>query len=103
MHRIPKGLLAGGKFSGSHSTVIKEAEPLLKLWKSIPEVTKIAIGIITTHRPGRFRVKYSLERHAIRAQVRGVSAVQIFYLYGTNLSNLVKVLERIWRKNETES
>ncbi len=88
-----KGVLRGVKFSGSHQTYIEAARPYLIFWKTLPAITKIAIGIIEPCPPGQIHVKYQLFDHAIRARVRGQAAVQTFWIYGRNLTALQIQLE----------
>ncbi len=88
-----KGVLRGVKFSGSHQTYIEAARAYLILWKTLPSISKIAIGIIEPCPPGQVHVKYQLFDHAIRARVRGQAAVQTFWIYGRNLTALLQQLE----------
>jgi hypothetical protein len=56
---------------------------------------KIALGVISPCSTGKRHIKFVLEKTAIRAQVRGVNAVQRFYLYGPNLKKLQEDLKAI--------
>lgn len=88
-----KGLLRGAKFSGTHTTVIPDAIDLLTTLKRLGEVTKISVGLITPCKVAEPRVKVKLESHALKLQVRGRNAVQVFYVYGSDLPAVVKVIE----------
>ncbi len=89
---MKKGLLRGEKFSRSHSTVIPDALEFLACAKSIESVSKISIGLITPCSAGPVRIKIKTDQHALRIQVRGKSAVQTFYLYGSDLEAIRTVL-----------
>jgi hypothetical protein len=82
---MKKGLLRGSKFSRSHSTVIPDAEEFVALAKTVDLVSKISIGLITPCAAGPVRIKIKEDQRALRVQVRGRSAVQTFYLYGSDL------------------
>ena len=77
---------SGGKYTGSHTTVIGEALPLLKLVERHEDIKKISIGVIkNTGRPGsplRFSVRI-LENdiHGFRVTVSKGGVRQIFRLY----------------------
>jgi hypothetical protein len=88
-----KGLLRGCKFNRTHQTYIEAAIPYITAWKTLPDVTKVALGIIEPCGPGQMRVKYQLFDHAIRARIRGQTAIQTFWIYGKNLTELFRLLE----------
>ena len=93
-----KGLLRGAKFSGVHTTVIPDAVDLLTLLKRSEKVTKISVGVITPCKVAKPRVKVKLESHALKLQVRGRNAVQIFYIYGTDLPAVGEFITGKWRE-----
>jgi hypothetical protein len=84
-----KGLLRGGKFSMTHSTVIEAAEQFLMGAKRLDSISKISVGIIKPC------IKFVMEQHAIRAQVRGVRYVQTFYIYGSDLNRALSDLQSV--------
>ena len=90
-----KGLLRGAKIGRSHTTVIGDAKDMIVAWKSLPSVTKISLGMIepTKVRTGPRRVKFAIIGRAVRAQVRGVSAIQTLWVYGNDLEIVLKELQ----------
>lgn len=82
-------------FNHRHFTVIGAAETFLLKAKRFDSVSKIALGIITPCSPGKSHIKFIPESTAIRVQIRGVSAVQTFYLYGSDLDKLLKDIKTI--------
>ncbi len=78
-----KGLLKGPKFSGNHSTVIDCAIPAVNAAKESAHITKIGLGVITPLRPGTPHLKLSPVSGGLKMQVRGINAVQLFWLYTT--------------------
>ena len=95
MAATKKGLFAGGKFNHRHFTVIEAAETFLLKAKQLDSVSKIVLGVISPCSPGKRRIKFIPENTAIRAQIRGVGAVQTFYLYGPDLDKLLKDIKAI--------
>lgn len=90
-----KGLLRGGKFSMTHSTVIEAAEQFLMGAKRLNSISKISVGIIKPCASGPRSIKFVMEQHAIRAQVRGVRYVQTFYIYGPDLNKAMSDLQSV--------
>lgn len=85
-HITTKKHRSGGKYTGSHTTVIGEAIPLLKLVEEAEEVKKISIGLIkNTGRPGSpLRISArALDQgiHGLRVTVNKGGVHQIFRLY----------------------
>jgi hypothetical protein len=87
-----KKLMRGAKFNRTHQTYIDAAVPYIKAWKANPNITKISMGVIVPSGAGQVRVKYQLYPHAIKATVRGQTAVQTFWLYGSDLQNVLASL-----------
>ncbi len=90
-----KGLLRGGKFSMTHSTVIEAAERFLLEAKKLDSVSKISVGIIKPCPSGPRNLKLVMEEHAIRVQIRGGHSVQTFYIYGRDLNQAQSDLESV--------
>ena len=92
-----KGLLAGGKFNGRHSTVIPDAEVAIKAAKSCKYVTKIALGIITpTTKSSQPRLKFTPVSGGLKMQVRGGHAVQIIWVYTTEPEKTIAEITEKW-------
>lgn len=77
---------SGGKYTGSHTTVIGESIPLLKLVEAHDDIKKISIGVIkNAGRPGsplRVSVR-ALEQdvHGVRVTVSKGGVHQMFRMY----------------------
>lgn len=75
------GHLSGGKFTGSHTTVIPAAEKLLRIVEKMPEVKKIVLGVIKNVKctPG---VKVVEESPGfLLVTIRGNSSIQQIRIY----------------------
>ena len=76
------GKFAGGKFAGSHTTVIEPAEKTIRNIERIAEVTKITLSKID--KAGGFaplRIKATEVPAGFRLSVRGGTFVQEVYIY----------------------
>jgi hypothetical protein len=91
-----KGLLKGAKFNGRHSTVIPSAIPAVEAAKACAHVTKIALGIITPTKSGEERLKFTKASGALKMQVRGTHAVQLFWLYTNRPDEVIAEITRQW-------
>jgi hypothetical protein len=91
-----KGLLKGAKFNGRHSTVIPSAITAVEAAKASPHVTKIGLGIITPTKNGEERLKFTKASGALKMQVRGTNAVQLFWLYTNRPDDVIEEITRQW-------
>ena len=95
MHR--NGLLKGQKFNGRHTTVIEAAMPFVEMLRDAPNVEKIALGIIkpanSGGRGGKTRIKATALLGAVRIIFRGGNSIQQFYVFGTDLQEIVRLVE----------
>ncbi len=91
-----KGLLRGPKFNGRHSTVIPSAIPVIEAARDCEHVTKIALGVITPIKAGREHLKFNPVSGGLKMQVRGVHAVQIFWLYTTQPERAIEEITKQW-------
>ncbi len=84
---------SGKKKSKAHSTLIKDAVPVVQLAQRLSEVSKISCGVIT---PTRSReetwLKIAHEAACLRITVHGQASVQILRLYCKQLDLLEKEL-----------
>jgi hypothetical protein len=92
-----KGLLRGPKFNGKHSTVIATAVRAVEAAKDCRDVTKIALGVITPLRAGQPHLKFTPMSGGLKMQVRGATAVQIFWLYTTRPEEVIREIEGKWQ------
>jgi hypothetical protein len=95
-----KGLLKGPKFNGKHSTVIPSAIPAVEAARDCPHVTKIALGVITPIKSGEEHLKFMPVSGGLKMQVRGVHAIQIFWLYTTRAQDVIDEVTRKWDSRE---
>lgn len=91
-----KGLLGGGKVSGSHSTVIDEAVPLIEMAKRLGSVKKIVLGVIDPARVGPRRLKIVQVPAGMRLTARGVHAAQKLFIYTDEFEAVETVLRATW-------
>jgi hypothetical protein len=91
-----KGLLRGAKFNGRHSTVIDSAIPAVEAARDCPHVTKIALGVITPSKAAEVRLKFTKASGALKMQVRGANAIQIFWLYTSKPDEVIEEITRRW-------
>jgi len=93
-----KGLLKGAKFNGRHSTVIPSAVPAVEAAKACAYVTKIGLGLITPAKNGEERLKFTKASGALKMQVRGTHAVQLFWLYTNRPDEVIAEITRQWEE-----
>jgi hypothetical protein len=96
-HNTPKGLLKGAKLTRSHTTVIEAAIPAVNAAKESASVSKIVIGIITPTKTGQSHIKFTPIRAGLRMQVRGNSAVQIFFVYTNRPDDVIRKITQKWQ------
>lgn len=91
-----RGLLKGAKFNGRHSTVIPSAIPAVEAAKASPHVTKIALGVITPAKAAEEHLKFTKASGALKMQVRGTHAVQVFWVYTNQPDAVIEEITRQW-------
>ena len=91
-----RGLLQGAKFNGRHSTVIPDAIPAVEAARDCPHVTNIALGVITPLHKGKEHLKLTPASGALKMQVRGANAVQVFWLYTTDAEAAMAEIMKKW-------
>ncbi len=77
----------GGKFTGSHTTVITVAGEIADIAERYSGVTKIALGFIKAGLPpskGVKRLKITLDEGSLLVTVRGSTAQQELRIYATD-------------------
>jgi|SRR5882762_1334649 len=95
-HNTPKGLLKGSKLTRSHTTVIESAIPAVSAAKESPRVSKIVIGVIKPTKTGQPHIKFTPIQAGLRMQVRGNSAVQIFFVYTDRPDEVMREITEKW-------
>jgi len=93
-----RGLLKGAKFNGRHSTVIPSAIPAVEAAKACEHVTKIGLGIITPTKTSDEHLKFTKASGALKMQVRGVHAVQLFWIYTNKPDEVIAEITRRWEE-----
>ena len=82
MARHKRGLLAGPKINGRHSSVIAAARPFVLAGKLLPEVTRVVIGPITKRAgDGPRRLIFKAVPAGLKVKVIGGKMAQEFYVY----------------------
>jgi len=97
-HNTPKGLLKGSKVTRSHTTVIEAAIPAVNAAKESAHVSKIVIGIIKATKTGQPHIKFTPIQAGLRMQVRGNSAVQIFFVYTDRPDDVMREITEKWEE-----
>jgi len=93
---------AGGKFTGSHTTAIEPAVPLLKVLGKSDLVTKIALGFIKNKaKKAKGQAKYKIHEHkngssGIKLVVNGPGTVQEIHVYTNNRAAVEALIEETW-------
>ena len=85
---------AGGKFAGSHSTLIDAAVVVADTAAARPEVSKIVLGFIIGGKKNRRpRVKITPIQAGLRVVVCGNIAIQEMYVYTSDPPLTQKAIE----------
>jgi len=96
---------AGGKYTGSHTTVIPAAATVCDIVNGCPHVTKISLGFITanlTSLRGKKRVKMSpYENGSMLLRVRDNTAIQEVRVFSENIHKTMDWIESNLHKKGT--
>ena len=76
--------------------MIPSAIPAVEAARDSEHVTKIALGVITPIKTGVEHLKFSEVSGGLKMQVRGVHAIQVFWLYTTHPDDVIVEIERKW-------
>jgi hypothetical protein len=66
--------------------------------KESPRVSKIVIGVIKPTKTGQSHIKFTPIPAGLRMQVRGNSAVQIFYVYTDRPNDVMTEITKKWEE-----
>ncbi len=98
---------AGGKFTGSHTTVIEPAETLIKVLNSSDLVSKISLGFIKNKagKGGSGQARYKLHENGsgLKLVVSGAGTIQEFYIYTNNLTQVKALIGDNWNSKGKKS
>lgn len=74
--------MAGGKVTGSHSTVIDAARKVVMVAQGDGNVSKIVLGFVTPRLPvGKHAVKFLPITGGVKVTIRGTNSKQELYIY----------------------
>ena len=90
--------LAGKKVAKGHSTIIGEADKLVKFLYKHPLVDKIVTGEIKHIEHGPRRIKIMPIEAGLKLTIRGVNARQFIFVYSQEKAVVGQEIERFWRK-----
>jgi len=90
--------IAGKKVAKGHSTIIDEADKLLKFLYQHPLVAKIVTGEIKHIEHGPRRIKIMPIEAGLKLTIRGVNARQFIFVYGLEQDIIKQEIERFWQK-----
>ena len=76
--------------------MIPDAIPAVEAARDCVHVTKIALGVITPIKTSKELLKFSEVSGGLKMQVRGVHAIQVFWLYTTRPEDVVEELQKKW-------
>src|ERR1700690_2028750 len=91
-----KGLLKGAKFNGRQPALSASAIPAVEAAKVCPFVTKIELGVIPPSKAGEERLKFTKASGALKMQVRGTNAVQLFWVYTNRPDEVIAEITSKW-------
>ncbi len=94
---MKKGHRAGGKYAGSHTTVIPAAALLTDVASRLPEVTKISLGFVTSGLRsvgGLRRAKVTERGGNLLVSVRDNTSLQQVVIYSADLQATKRALYR---------
>lgn len=90
--------IAGKKVAKGHSTIIDEAEKLLKFLYKHPLVDKIVTSEIKSIEHGPRRIKITKIEAGLKLMIRGINARQLVFVYTTQPEITAKQIEEFWQK-----
>lgn len=88
------GHRSGGKFTGSHTTLIDATEKIVDRASELPEVTKIVLGIIKQIGNGKRNVKFTDIPAGLKLNIRGNTTIQEVFIYSSNPIKTKKELQK---------
>ncbi|MFA5124585.1 MAG: hypothetical protein WC473_02015 [Patescibacteria group bacterium] len=95
--------IAGKKVASGHSTVIDEADKLVKFLYRQSLVTKIVTGEIKSIEHGPRRIKITAIEAGLKLMVRGINARQFLFVYTAKPGIIAKQIEEFWQKKNRSS
>ncbi len=90
--------IAGKKVAKGHSTIIDEADKLMKFLYKHPLVEKIVTGEIKSIEHGPRRLKITPIEAGLKLMIRGINARQILFVYTPEPAIIKEQIEEFWQK-----
>lgn len=90
--------IAGKKVAKGHSTIIDEAEKLVKFLYGHPLVEKIVTAEIKSIEHGPRRIKIMPIENGLKLMVRGINARQFLFVYTAEPELIARQIEEFWHK-----
>lgn len=84
---------AGGKFTGSHTTIIDVAEVVVDAAAKQNEVTKIVLGVIEVASSKMIRLKIQPVQAGLKVVVYGRISLQTIFVYTTDPEKTKRAIE----------
>lgn len=86
----------GGKISGSHTTLIETAEPVVNTAIKLKEVSKICLSVITVSKSKK-RLKFKPILSGWEVIVYGPKALQTLYIYTSDAEKTKLAIEKVFK------
>lgn len=86
---------SGGKYTGTHTTLIPVAIIVCDIAERCPDVTRISPGFIKAGLPsvqGKHRLKITKESGGLRLSIRDNTTHQIVHVYAENVEVAIKAI-----------
>lgn len=83
---------AGGKFTGSHGSIIEAAEAPVDAAARLFEVSKIALGRIERVVVKKQRLKFKETPAGLEVAVYGQACVQTIHVYTTDREKVIRIM-----------
>ncbi|MBD3238488.1 MAG: hypothetical protein GF332_02525 [Candidatus Moranbacteria bacterium] len=84
---------AGSKISKKHTTLIPEAEPVIKKAQNMVQVSKVSLAMIKATRAGQNkRIKFTPIQAGLKAKIKGNRYVQEIYFYTKEANSVQQAL-----------
>lgn len=85
------------KITRSHTSVIEKAEEVVLMAKNLPEVSKIALGIIKHIGVGKQAVKFHPITGGFKATIRGNISIQEIFIYTKDEAGVQKKIKALFK------
>lgn len=82
------------RITKSHSTLIEEAEKIIKYLNRDDNVSRVSAGVIQSIGSGPIKVKITTDSGAILLQVRGSSSVQDVRIFSSDFQHTIGLIEK---------